>query len=60
MRVPVRSTAGLFLSGAAALLRAALDACLLTVFKTHLQHAMAVPRYRPVYRHSGRRNKARY
>ena len=59
MRVPVRNTLELCLVGVTTLLSIALDAFLLGIFKAHLQRAMSVPHYRPVYLRSGRRNRVR-
>jgi hypothetical protein len=60
MRMPVRNTLELCKAGLAALLRMVLDVSLLSVFKAHLQPALAVSRYRPVYLRSGRRNRVRH
>jgi hypothetical protein len=60
MGTPVRSTFDLCLSGVSVLLGIALDAALLSIFKTHLQQVFGIPRYRPVYLRSGRRNRNRH
>jgi hypothetical protein len=59
MRIPVRIIADGCLAGMSALLGMAFDAVLFGVFRSHLRHALAES-YRPIYAHSGRRNRVRY
>jgi len=60
MWVPARITLNLFIAAIAMLLGIVLDASLFSIFRANLQRALAVPRYRPLYLHSGRRNRVRY
>ena len=60
MRIPLRIAAEGFRAGVSTLLGAALDVMLFGVFRSHLRRAFAVQGYRPVYRASGRRNRARF
>jgi hypothetical protein len=59
MRMPIRTALDLCVAGMAAVLGFALDASLLSIFKTHFQRAVSISRYRPVYLRSGRRNRVR-
>ena len=60
MRIPVQNLADRGLSAVSLFLSALLDVALFGVFRSHLQQAIAVERYRPVYLRSGRRNRVRY
>ncbi len=60
MRVPIRNTLDLCLAVAGILLGIVLDVSLLSVFKANLRQIATIPRYRPVYLRSGRRNRVRY
>ena len=63
MRGSVRNTVDLMylcLAGVSVVLGVFLDASLLSICKTNLQRIVSVPRYRPVYLRSGRRNRVRY
>ena len=60
MRIPLRIVAEGCYAGVSTLVGAALDVLLFGVFWSHLRRALAVQRYRPVYRASGRRNRARF
>ena len=60
MRMPIRNTFALCLTGIATLLGIVLDASLLRVFKAHVYRTLAFNRYQPVYLRSGRRNRNRY
>jgi hypothetical protein len=59
MRVPIRNTLELCLVVVTTALSVALDAFLLGIFKAHIQRAISVRNYRPVYLRSGRRNRVR-
>ena len=60
MRIPVQIIANSCFSGVSALLGIALDVVLFGVFRAHLRKVFATPQYRPVYLHTGRRNRVRY
>jgi hypothetical protein len=60
MRIPVRIVFDGWRAGVGTLFAVAFDVVLFGVFRSHLQRAFAVQRYRPVYRRSGRRNRARF
>lgn len=60
MRKVVRNALDLCSVAVANLVRIALDVSLLTIFISHFQRTLAVPRYEPVYAPSSRRNEARY
>jgi hypothetical protein len=59
MRV-VRNSLDLFVAAMAMLLGILMDASLVSVFRAHLRRAIATSHYRPVYSHSGRRNRIRF
>jgi len=55
-----RRTIDIFVATLSMLLSMMLDYSLLSIFKAHLQRAAVVSRYRPLYTHSGRRNRTWY
>jgi hypothetical protein len=59
MRNLVQSAAAGLMAIASGALGVVLHGSLVTVFRFHLQRALAVEDYRPVYTRSGRRNRVR-